>query len=147
MKNNGFPKKNRLCGNKKIEELFGKGRSGFVYPFRYLYYGYQDGQTVAASSLEENGGQADLPDNLPQGGVEVLISVSKRYHKKANKRNLLKRRTKEAYRISNTVFRAGEMLKGKNMSLGLIYSTKEVLDYNTIKNAVGKIISEIAKSA
>lgn len=139
--NNRFPKQARLCGDKKIGEMFRDGRSGFVFPFRYIYHTYP---------LPGGADSACVEDTVPNGGenngmVSVLISVSKRYHKRANKRNLLKRRTREVYRTGNSELKEKVAGSGSNMSLGLIYSTKEVLDYKIIENAVGKIISEIVK--
>lgn len=134
MKSNGFPKKDRLCGEKKIGEMFQKGRSGFVFPFRYMCYKYQSEEIIVG-------------DEYVPGNASVLISVSKRYHKRANKRNLLKRRIREAYRTGNSTLKDITITNGAKISLGLIYSTKEVLDYKVIENAVGKIISEIVKSA
>lgn len=140
-KNNGFPKKDRLCGNKRIGEMFEKGRSGFVYPFRYLYYDRTSAEDVSVDAVFDG----DMKKEV-SGGMAVLITVSKRYHKRANKRNLLKRRTREAYRTGNAALKEITAEKGVSMSLGLIYSTKEVLDYKVIDNAVRKIISEIVKS-
>ncbi len=107
----GFPKSERLCGQKPIAELFEKGKPGFVYPFRYL-------------ALE-----ADQ--------TAVLIAVPKRNHKKANVRNLLKRRTREAYRLT----KPGQT--PESLHIGLVYAAKKVEKYDVIQNAIQKILSAL----
>ena len=107
--------------------MFGEGKSGFIYPFRYAYF----------------------VDNQSSEGapVEVMFSVPKKFHKRANKRNLLKRRTREAFRQSaeREVLRqrAGEHSCAVN--LAFIYSTKEVHSYKTINNAVQRILGQISE--
>ena len=113
-------KMERLCGQKRIGQLFEKGEKGFVYPYRYIF----------------------LKDTSHKKAV-LLISVSKRYHKRANKRNLLKRRTREAFRTNNSGLKSMLTKEFSGVDLALIYSTKEILNYNTIENAVRKILETI----
>lgn len=118
-----LPKGERLSSLTSLRRLFADGRSGFVYPFRYTFY--------AAESASPS--------------VEVLFSVPKRNHKRANKRNLLRRRTKEAYRLNKSTLHLAVEARGLDVDLALVYSTKEVLPYNTIANAVCKILAEVAE--
>lgn len=103
-----------------IRRLFTEGESGFVYPFRYLWYAEAD----------------------TEPSVEVLFSVPKKYHKRANKRNLLRRRTKESYRLQKELLtlRVGE----RNLDLALVYSAREVLPSKKISHAVRRILESIA---
>lgn len=104
-----------------IRRLFTEGESGFVYPFRYMWY--------VESDLEPS--------------VEVLFSVPKKYHKRANKRNLLRRRTKESYRLQKGLLtlRVGN----RNLDLALVYSAREVLPSKKISHAVRRILESIAQ--
>ena len=104
-----------------IRRLFTEGESGFVYPFRYLWYAEAD----------------------TEPSVEVLFSVPKKYHKRANKRNLIRRRTKESYRLQKELLtlRVGE----RNLDLALIYSAREVLPSKKISHAVHRILESIAE--
>ena len=77
--------------------------------------------------------------------VEVLFSVPKRYHKRANKRNTLRRRSKEAYRLNKLSLTETSRCQGKSIDIALIYSSKEVLPYKTIENAICKILDEVSK--
>ena len=91
------------------------------YPFRYVVF-------------------AECDDRF---SVEVLFSVPKKNHKRANVRNLLRRRTKEAYRLNKSILH--ECGKMATVDMALIYSSKEIVDYKTIENAVRKILSTVAE--
>lgn len=102
-----------------IRRMFESGESGFVFPFRYVWFAEPD----------------------TERSVEALFSVPKKFHKRANRRNLLRRRTKEAYRIRKEILADG---KPVNIDLALIYSSKELLPYKTVEHAVRKILETIA---
>lgn len=103
-----------------IRRLFESGEGGFVYPLRYLFFAESD----------------------TRNSVRVLFSTPKRYHKRANKRNLLRRRTKEAYRLQKQLL---EKIGAVNLDIALIYSSKEVLPYEKISRAVRKILETLAE--
>lgn len=115
-----LPRTERLRSLGAVRRLFGEGESGFVFPFRYVWFAETDAQA----------------------SVEVLFSVPKRFHKRANKRNLLRRRTKEAYRLQKLILAE---IGPVNLDLALVYSTKEVLPYKTIHRAVRKILETLAE--
>ncbi|MBQ3186494.1 MAG: ribonuclease P protein component [Alistipes sp.] len=104
-----------------IRRLFTEGESGFVYPFRYMWY--------VESDLEPS--------------VEVLFSVPKKYHKRANKRNLLRRRTKESYRLQKELLTLH--VGNRNLDLALVYSAREVLPSKKISHALRRILESIAQ--
>lgn len=109
----------RLRSLKAIRRLFEQGRSGFVYPFRYIW----------------------LSEQSAESAVEVMFSVPKKFLRRANKRNLVRRRTKESYRLSKSA--VTEAAAGRRIALALIYSTKKINDYKTVDYAVGKILDEV----
>lgn len=110
----------RLRSLGAVRRLFGEGESGFVFPFRYVWFAEADAQPT----------------------VEVLFSVPKKFHKRANKRNLIRRRTKEAYRLQKTMLTE---IGSVNLDIALIYSSKEVLPYKTIVRAVRKILETLTE--
>lgn len=134
----------RLRSLKVIRRLFEEGRSGFVYPFRYLWLADEDEGTTKidkASATEIVGASTT---EVVSGGVEVLFSVPKRFLKRANKRNLVRRRAKEAYRLGKgeIVAAAGK----RKVRIALVYSTKKIHEYRTINNAVERILGEISRN-
>lgn len=134
----------RLRSLKVIRRLFEEGRSGFVYPFRYLWLAAEDeGATeIDKASATEIVGASTT--EVVSGGVEVLFSVPKRFLKRANKRNLVRRRAKEAYRLGKgeIVAAAGK----RKVRIALVYSTKKIHEYRTINNAVERILGEISRN-
>lgn len=121
MPDRSLPRAERLRTLGAVQRLFESGQSGFCFPFRFVWIAEPD----AASS------------------VEVLFSVPKKFHKRANKRNLLRRRTKEAYRLQKEILTAPN--RAANLDLALIYTTKEILPYNRIEHAVRRILESIAE--
>ena len=77
--------------------------------------------------------------------VEVMFSVPKKFHKRANRRNLLKRRAREAYRLHREPLRERLQQQGATLRVALIYSTKECHTYKTISYAVQRILEQISQ--
>ena len=75
-----------------------------------------------------------------EGPVRLLISVPKKFFKRAVKRNLLKRRVREAYRTRKA------LLPFEGVDLLLSYSSKECADFAAVCSEVESILSKIAKS-
>ncbi len=127
MPNYTLPRSERLRSLKAIRRMFGEGRGGFVYPYRYIWI-------------------ADKQEGVAEGrGIEVMFSVPKKFHKRANKRNLLKRRTREAYRLNREELCERISQAGVEVNLAFIYSTKEVHSYKTVENAVQKILAQVGE--
>lgn len=118
MSNHTLTRAERLRTLGVIRRLFESGRSGFVYPFRYIYFA-----------------EADLC-----ASAKLLFSVPKRFHKRANKRNLLRRRTKEAYRLNRELLVDGI---AASIDLALVYSSKDRLEYQKIERSVKKILQQV----
>lgn len=116
-----FPKSERLHSKKLIQELFDKGSSFYLYPFKVIY--------------------------LPQAGIDVnqvLISVSKKKFKKAVTRNLIKRKVKEAYRLNKNLLTA-ESQTFSNVLIGYIYTGKNVMPYQTMEGKLKKTLLRLKK--
>jgi len=110
-----LPKKERLCGKTAISKLLAKGRHGNVPGLRYLY-------------LADNGSDVS----------RIMISVPKKSFKRAVKRNLLKRRIRESWRKQK------HMLSSRSgMDILFMYPSKEIMSYEEIYSAVGKVIESL----
>lgn len=98
-----------------IGDLFTSGESFLAYPIKVVFQ-----KTI-------------LPVPFP---VQAAFTVSKRNFKRAVKRNILKRRIHEAYRLNKpNLYRE---LAAKNLQLAImfVYIGKEMLDYPAIEKGM-----------
>jgi ribonuclease P protein component len=107
-----FQKEERLNREKLIKELFDKGSSFYLFPFKVLVL--------------------NNPDKTYQFH-QVLISVSKRNFKRAVDRNLIKRRMREAFRLNKNRIAASNKLL-----IAYIYNAKEILTFAQIEERLVK---------
>ena len=131
MLDNTLSRAERLRSLSAIRRLFGEGKSGFAYPFRYNFLIHNATQPASEEQIHSS------------ECVKIMFSVPKRFHKRANKRNLLRRRSKEAYRLNKLSLHEAVEAKGLDLDIALVYSTKEELSYKTIENAVRRILAEV----
>lgn len=92
-------------------------------------------------SLLENGAvlfKYPLKAYYQEGSGEPVFSVPKRSFKRAVKRNLLKRRMREAFRLNKSIL--GE----KSYDIMFVYTGKEVEDFDKIAANVIAILTKIA---
>lgn len=113
-----LPKKERLCGKTGISKLLADGRHGNIPGFRFCY--------LSGNQMEYN---------------RIMVSVPKKIFKRAVKRNLLKRRIRESWRLQK------ETLNATGVDILFTYSTKEILKFEDIQAAVAKVIEKINKGA
>ena len=114
----------RLKSKKQVGRLFDSGKSQFIYPFKLFYL----------IEAQEN------PQDWP---VQFSVSIPKKKIKGAVQRNLLKRRTREAYRLNklplDSIFTNSEY----KISLMLVYMEKEVKKYNVLEKSIIKHLNEL----
>lgn len=112
-----FSKRERLHSKKLIKELFDKGSSFFLYPFKVVYL------------------------NRPGDAThQLLVSVSKKKLRRAVDRNYIKRRVKEAYRLNKYLLEEREVPK---KLIALIYVSQELMGYHEIEPKLKKILHKI----
>lgn len=176
MSDHTLPRQERLRSLKAIRRLFGEGHSGFAYPVRYVYLlegpqqgAQQEGQQQGAQQEgqlgprqeqegasqgmllqeEQRGEQVSAEGVIVPSGersVQAMFSVPKKFHKRANRRNLHKRRMREAYRLGRDGICERLRQSGKHLQIAFIYSTKECHSYKTISNAVQRILEQVSKA-
>ncbi len=123
MEGYGLSRAERLRGDKTIGKLFREGRHGFVFPFRYYY--------------------AFVPTAAGEPAVSMLLSVPKKLFRRAVKRNLLKRRTREAFRLEK--YGASSCTgDGMRLHIAFVYATKEEVGSARMRGSVRRIFGEIA---
>lgn len=109
-----FSRQERLKSEKVIKDLFEKGSSFYLYPFKIFFV-----KSTIASDTE-----------FPQ----VLFSVSKRNFKRAVDRNRIKRQLREAYRINKSFLIKKIPPRLFPMAIGIMYVSKEKLPFAILQN-------------
>lgn len=67
-----------------------------------------------------------------------MVSVPKKFFKRAVKRNLLKRRLRESYRTQK------HLLPPEGISIMFLYNSAEILESESIRSQVREILDHIA---
>jgi ribonuclease P protein component len=117
-----FRKSERLCSGKVIGELFRSGKTLKQFPFR-LVYSYSAGD---------------------HSSVKIAISVPKKIHKRAVKRNFIRRRIKETYRLNKRIIH--EVVEQKiTLSIIVIYISPNTASYAEIERKFTKAMSALAE--
>lgn len=73
-----------------------------------------------------------------EGEGDFGVSVPKRHFKRAVKRNLLKRRVREAFRLN------ASLLGGCSFDIFVQYVGKEVVEYEQIERSLSEILADMA---
>lgn len=108
-----LPKKERLCGRVRISQLLKSGRYGNASCLRYCYL---------------KGGETS----------RIVVSVPKKNFHRAVKRNLLKRRIRESYRLQKELLPEGT-------DIMFIYVSREILPFSVIYADMTTVLTRIAE--
>jgi ribonuclease P protein component len=107
-----FQKHERLCSKILLDKLFFEGKTFLVYPLKFTYL--------------------ELAFENPSPAQIVFIVPKKRF-KKANERNLIKRKLREIYRESKEQFYNNLYNNEVKLVISISYIANNILEYNKIK--------------
>lgn len=114
-----LPKEERLCSRKALEELFGgSNKSILAYPVRAVF-----------QKTEET-------------GIRIMVSVSKRFFKRAVKRNRIKRQLREAYRLNKHILQPAE----GGLHVAFLWNSNELLPSAKVMEKMQTLLSKINES-
>lgn len=117
-----FKKPERLCSKKALEALFEKGSSFYNFPFQVVWM------------------ESRMEITFP---AQVAFSVSKKLFKRAVRRNLIRRRIKEAYRRNKHILYQYLENTDKKIIFIIIYKGDIVPDYHSVERSVIQIIEKL----
>jgi ribonuclease P protein component len=120
-----FSAEERIKSRKVLEAVYENGEQIIVPPFRlrYLRYDFEDG-----------------------AAVQFAVSVPKRKVKSAVKRNKVKRRIKEAYRLNKADLLSQIKDPSQGLALFLIYIGKEDPAYTVIEERMKKLLNKLQEN-
>jgi ribonuclease P protein component len=115
-----FKKSERLTSRDQITELFTLRTSKFAYPLKMIYQ----------PSADEG-----------QHNHKVMFSVPKKHFKRAVKRNALRRKMREAYRLDKH-----HIATERPLNIAFIYIEKKELGYAEISGSINKLLRQLPKN-
>lgn len=120
-----FKKEERLCNKRLLEQLFSSGSSFLCYPFRVSWL-----KAVTAQPAV----------------VQVVFAVAKKRYKRAVDRNLIKRRTREAYRLHKQEL-LYKPLQEQDLQivLSINYIGKEINDFTLMDKKMVKLLTQLSE--
>lgn len=116
-------KDERLCSQKTLGDLFTSGESFLAFPLKVVFL------------------KSEVP--LPHP-AQAAFAASKRNFKRAVKRNLLKRRMREAYRLNKNLLYDELAAKKLHISIMFIFVGKDLLEFSTIEKAMISALKKVA---
>lgn len=119
---NTFKKSEKLCSKILIDKLYKEGNSFLVYPLRVTFYFYESSSKYK---------------------VQVLFTVTKKRFKEAVKRNLIKRRMRESYRLYKTFLNSNFEVKRKNLIIAYNYIGNDIVEYDQINSSLKMSITNL----
>ena len=122
--NYSFPATERIKSKRLIEKIFSEGASFVSYPFKVLYVPHPDPE---------------------QKAHQVAFSIPKKKIKRANKRNLVRRKAKEAYRLNKLNISPETLPNDQVYALFFIYLDQSPLNYKKIESSITKGFEKFKK--
>lgn len=131
-----FPKKQHLAQREAITALASHGKVLFHYPIKAFCL------PTGRGTATDGAGSADTATAESAGGItpdcsRYVFTVPKKLFKRAVKRNLLKRRMREAVRLNQSA-----ILGDFCADFLLVYIGKDICPYDVIEAAVKEILAK-----
>ena len=118
-------KSEKLCSKNEIDQLYAHGKSLIAYPLRAVYLAVPASDTGHAVA------------------ARFLISIPKKRIRHAVRRVLLRRRTREAYRLNRNLLEAVAS-QGTTVLIGFNWVANDERDYATIERSMRELLTKIA---
>lgn len=122
MAENTLNKNEKLKSRKSIESLFRSGHAVSSPPFKLFFR---------------------KVDSLPHP-AQMTVAVPKRLIKHAVDRNLVKRRTREAYRLKKSDLYSVIQDQNSHYELLFLYQASEIMDYKKIRSSVNFLLIKLS---
>ena len=117
-----FSKKQKLCNETAIKEIFSNGKAFIIYPIRLVWKEEVNSDDVA---------------------IKSIIVVPKKQLKLASERNIVRRRMKEAYRLNKAEIEHFLVNKNRQLNVAIVYQNEKILSYKAIEKKIKLILGRL----
>lgn len=117
-----LPKSERISRKLILDKLFVEGKSFVVYPIRVVYL---------------------IDVDLQDASLAMMVSVSKKRFKRAVKRNYIKRRIREAFRLNKHLLAKPETMR--NVSVAFLYLSNDLCDFEQLNRKMQDVFAQLNK--
>ena len=121
---NTLSKEERLHLKRDVDALFASGSAFIAYPLRVVLH--------IRPALE-----GERP------GAAILVVVAKKYFKRANKRNRIKRLIRESYRVQKHPITEQAQRHGLRVHLGFLSVAKTLPSYTEVSRGMEKALTRV----
>ncbi|NRB47706.1 MAG: ribonuclease P protein component [Saprospiraceae bacterium] len=120
-----FRREERLKSRKTIDKLFRNGQSFGQFPLRVVWM--------------------EMETPMGSSPVQFALTVPKKKFKRASDRNRIRRLMREAYRLQKPQFYSHLPEQLEQLAMMLIYTGKEIPDYQTVEIAMKQLLRRLSK--
>ena len=139
-----LPQSERINSKKQIDRLFrgGGSKAMTASPLRVVYMAEERG--------ENDGDPVAQPDEQPapkkEPMAQMMVSVPKRFFKRAVKRNRIKRQVREAYRLNKHLLDDSLARRGdKTVSMCFIWTADRLLTTDEVEERMKRLLTRLGE--
>lgn len=137
-----LPQSERINSKKQIDRLFrgGGSKAMTASPLRVVY--------MAEERSENNGEDKTYLDEsevkIDEPVAQMMVSVPKRFFKRAVKRNRIKRQVREAYRLNKHILTDSiDLMIQKKVSMCFIWTTDRMLETAEVEQRMRSLLNRL----
>ena len=119
-----FPKKQKLCSETVIKEMFSSGKSFKTSALRLVW---------------------KVSNNEDEVTIKSIIVVPKKKIRLATKRNIIRRRMKEAYRLNRIELENTLKANKLQLNIAIIYQREQILSYKVVDDEIKLMLERLTK--
>lgn len=137
-----LPQSERINSKKQIDRLFRRGGSKAMTasPLRVVYMAEERSGNNGEDKTYLDGSDVKIDEPVAQ----MMVSVPKRFFKRAVKRNRIKRQVREAYRLNKHILTDSiDLTIHKKVSMCFIWTTDRMLETAEVEQRMRSLLNRL----